>query len=67
MSIVTPEALEAYLEAFRAIVAEYPERWHLCAVAEGKRMSERFPEACPHQMQNPRTNTVRNAVVGRLT
>lgn len=41
--VVTPAALEEYLEHFRQLASDFPECWYLCAVAEDRCRGERFP------------------------
>jgi hypothetical protein len=41
--VVTPSAIEAYHEAFGALVREHPECWHLCQRAEDRCRAEHFP------------------------
>jgi hypothetical protein len=41
--VVTPIAIEAYREAFAALVREHPECWHLCQRAEDRCRAEHFP------------------------
>ena len=41
--VVTPIALEAYSEAFGALVRDHPECWHLCQSAEDRCRAEHFP------------------------
>lgn len=43
LRVVNPACMEAYLENFRALSAEHPECWHLCAAAEDKCRMERMP------------------------
>jgi hypothetical protein len=43
MLVVTPAAVEAYHEAFSALVKEHPECWHLCQKAEDRCRAEHFP------------------------
>ena len=43
VGVVTPAALEEYFEHFSQLQAEYPECWHLCAVAEDRCRGEAFP------------------------
>jgi hypothetical protein len=38
--VVSPAALECYLEAFRTLVREHPEAWHLCCKAEDRSRAE---------------------------
>eukprot|EP00974_Lingulodinium_polyedra_P097482 9449686-Lingulodinium_polyedra.AAC.1 len=41
--VATPIAIEAYHEAFSALVREHPECWHLCQRAEDRCRAELFP------------------------
>ena len=41
--IVTPSALEEYKDAFRDMVVNYPEAWHLLVKAEDRCRGEHFP------------------------
>ena len=41
-AVVTGACLEEYLEAFRKLVHQYPEAWHLAVVAEDRCRSEQF-------------------------
>jgi hypothetical protein len=41
--VATPIALEAYHEAFTALVKDHPECWHLCQRAEDRCRAEHFP------------------------
>lgn len=40
---VTPSALEEYKDAFRDLVVNYPESWHLLVTAEDRCRAEHFP------------------------
>lgn len=42
-NVVTPAALEEYSEHYSQLQAEFPECWHLCAVAEDRCRGELFP------------------------
>ena len=42
VKIVTPAALEEYLEHFRKLVMQFPEAWHLCGMAEDRCRAEHF-------------------------
>jgi hypothetical protein len=41
--VVTPIALETYLQHFRRLAKEHPEAWHLCQCAEDRCRAEHFP------------------------
>ena len=41
--VVTPSALEEYKDAFRDMVVNYPEAWHLLVKAEDRCRGEHFP------------------------
>ena len=41
--VAKPASLEHYLESFKALAAEFPECWHLCAIAEDRCRGEHFP------------------------
>ena len=44
LPIVTPAALEEYLEQFRSLCSSLPETWHLCVMAEDRCRAEHFAQ-----------------------
>ena len=58
MRVVSQSSLEVYYEAFRKLVGEYPECWHLCAQAEDRCRGEAFPRYRRILMQCHQTGSV---------
>ena len=56
--VVSQSSLEIYYEAFRKLVGEYPECWHLCTQAEDRCRGEAFPRYRRILMQCHQTGSV---------